>query len=65
MDVLMLHLFGRILMIVGALIFIILGIVLLTKKQSDEEKCQTAKKNGQKYIWLGIMWLVLTITLCI
>lgn len=46
MDVLMLHLFGRILMIVGVLIFIILGIVLLTKKQSDEEKCQTAKKNG-------------------
>lgn len=55
------RLLGRVLMIVGALIFIIWGIVLVAKKQSDEEKTQQAKKNGKKYIWLGIMWLVLAI----
>ena len=44
-------------MIIGALVFIVYGIVLLTKKQDNEEKQQQAKKNGKRYIWLGIMWL--------
>lgn len=44
-------------MIIGALVFIVYGIVLVTKKQDNEEKRQPAKKNGKKYIWLGIMWL--------
>ena len=53
----MMRLLGRILMIIGALVFIVYGIVLLTKKQDNEEKQQQAKKNGKRYIWLGIMWL--------
>lgn len=57
MDILMMRLLGRILMIIGALVFIVYGIVLLTKKQDNEEKQQQAKKNGKRYIWLGIMWL--------
>lgn len=57
MDILMMRLLGRILMIIGALVFIVYGIVLITKKQDDEEKQQQAKKNGKRYIWLGIMWL--------
>lgn len=57
MDILMMRLLGRILMIIGALVFIVYGIVLITKKQDNEEKQQQAKKNGKKYIWLGIMWL--------
>lgn len=44
-------------MIIGALFLIVYGIVLITKKQDDEEKQQQAKKNGKRYIWLGIMWL--------
>lgn len=44
-------------MIIGALVFIVYGIVLVTKKQDNEEKQQQAKKNGKKYIWLGLMWL--------
>lgn len=59
MDILMMRLLGRILMIIGALVLIVYGIVLITKKQDDEEKLQQAKKNGKRYIWLGIMWLVL------
>ena len=51
------RLLGRILMIIGALGLIVYGIVLITKKQDDEEKQQQAKKNGKRYIWLGIMWL--------
>lgn len=57
MNILMMRLLGRILMIIGALVFIVYGIVLLTKKQDNEEKQQQAKKNGKRYIWLGIMWL--------
>ena len=57
MDILMMRLLGRILMIIGALVFIVYGIVLLTQKQDNEEKQQQAKKNGKRYIWLGIMWL--------
>lgn len=57
MDILMMRLLGRILMIIGALVFIVYGVVLITKKQDNEEKQQQAKKNGKKYIWLGIMWL--------
>lgn len=57
MDILMMRLLGRILMIIGALFLIVYGIVLITKKQDDEEKQQQAKKNGKRYIWLGIMWL--------
>lgn len=57
MDILMMRLLGRILMIIGALVLIVYGIVLITKKQDDEEKLQQAKKNGKRYIWLGIMWL--------
>lgn len=57
MDILMMRLLGRILMIIGALGLIVYGIVLITKKQDDEEKQQQAKKNGKRYIWLGIMWL--------
>jgi glucose uptake protein GlcU len=57
MDILMMRLLGRILMIIGALVFIVYGIVLLTKKQDNEEKQQQAKKNGKRYIWLGIRWL--------
>lgn len=53
----MMRLLGRILMIIGALVFIVYGVVLITKKQDNEEKQQQAKKNGKKYIWLGIMWL--------
>lgn len=53
----MMRLLGRILMIIGALVFIVYGVVLITKKQDNEEKLQQAKKNGKKYIWLGIMWL--------
>ena len=53
----MMRLLGRILMIIGALVFIVYGIVLLTQKQDNEEKQQQAKKNGKRYIWLGIMWL--------
>lgn len=59
MDILMMRLLGRILMIVGALVLIVYGIVLITKKQDDKEKQQQANKNGKRYIWLGIMWLVL------
>lgn len=59
MDILMMRLLGRFLMIIGALVLIVYGIVLITKKQDDEEKQQQAKKNGKRYIWLGIMWLVL------
>lgn len=55
----MMRLLGRILMIVGAVGSIVHGIVLVTKKHDDEDKRQQAKKNGKKYIWLGIMWLVL------
>lgn len=51
------RLLGRILMIVGALVLIVYGIVLITKKQDDKEKQQQANKNGKRYIWLGIMWL--------
>ena len=57
MDILMMRLLGRILMIIGALVFIVYGVVLITKKQDNEEKQQQAKKNGKRYIWLGIMWL--------
>lgn len=57
MDILMMRLLGRILMIVGALVLIVYGIVLITKKQDDKEKQQQANKNGKRYIWLGIMWL--------
>lgn len=59
MDILMMRLLGRILMIVGAVVSIVYGIVLVTKKHDDEDKRQREKKNGEKYIWLGIMWLVL------
>ena len=48
---------GWILMIIGAFVFIVYGIVLVTKKQDNEKKQQQAKKNGKKYIWLGLIWL--------
>lgn len=44
-------------MIIGAFVFIVYGIVLVTKKQDNEKKQQQAKKNGKKYIWLGLIWL--------
>lgn len=48
----MMRLLGRILMIIGALVFIVYGVVLITKKQDNEEKQQQAKKNGKSIFGL-------------
>lgn len=62
MDSTMLHQLGKILMNIGALAFIISGIILINKKQNDEKK-QQSQKNGIAFISIGLSWLTLSLIL--